>query len=144
MKILVFLNIWHINSCKQLLDLEMSLKSRLETAYRCNSVRERADLTSKALSENASKEIHSHFVELVDQLFSNKNWGLFDTTKVSNIEKKIWVFDNFKLYFKKNKMDFESLSRLLGPTGPLLENINRLNSDPFLRYALPKKVKIIY
>ena len=29
---------------------------------------------------------------------------------------------------------------LLGPMGPLLEHINRLQSDPFLRYSLPKKV----
>ena len=45
-------------------------------------------MTSKALKDNASKEIHAQYVELIDQMFSNRNWGLFDTTRV-NITKKV-------------------------------------------------------
>jgi len=99
----------------------MSLKTRLESAFQAPSLRQRADLTARALSENSSKEIHPHFVDLIDQIFSNRNWGLFDTTR-------------------KNKDDFAALFNLLGPTGPLLDHINRLQADPFLRYALPKKL----
>ena len=44
------------------------------------------------------------------------------------------------IHYKVNKEDFTALMELLGPMGPLLEHINRLQSDPFLRYSLPKKV----
>ena len=48
---------------------QMSLKTRLELAFQAPSLRQRADLTARALSENSSKEIHPHFVDLIDQFW---------------------------------------------------------------------------
>ena len=42
-----------------------------------------------------------------------------------------------------NKIDSEALLEYLGPTGILLNCVNKLQLDPFLRYPMPKIVRLI-
>ena len=98
----------------------MSLKARLDAAFNQFTVAKRAEETTRALNDysNQPKEIHSHFTELVDRIFTSSGWGMHDLTL-------------------QNKKDFEAIMTFLGPTGVFLNVINKLQLDPFLRYTMP-------
>ena len=103
----------------------MSLKARLDAAFNQFTVAKRAEETTRALNDysNQPKEIHSHFTELVDRIFTSSGWGMHDLTL-------------------QNKKDFEAIMTFLGPTGVFLNVINKLQLDPFLRYTMPTIVSI--
>ena len=105
----------------------MSLKARLDAAFNQFTVAKRAEETTRALNDysNQPKEIHSHFTELVDRIFTSSGWGMHDLTL-------------------QNKKDFEAIMTFLGPTGVFLNVINKLQLDPFLRYTMPTIVSIFY
>ena len=60
----------------------MSLKARLDAAFNQFTVAKRAEETTRALNDysNQPKEIHSHFTELVDRIFTSSGWGMHDLT----------------------------------------------------------------
>ena len=105
----------------------MSLKARLDAAFNQFTVAKRAEETTRALNDysNQPKEIHSHFTELVDRIFTSSGWGMHDLTL-------------------QNKKDFEAIMTFLGPTGVFLNVINKLQLDPFLRYTMPTIVSILF
>ena len=105
----------------------MSLKARLDAAFNQFTVAKRAEETTRALNDysNQPKEIHSHFTELVDRIFTSSGWGMHDLTL-------------------QNKKDFEAIMTFLGPTGVFLNVINKLQLDPFLRYTMPAIVSTFY
>ncbi|CBY14102.1 unnamed protein product [Oikopleura dioica] len=98
----------------------MSLKERLQQAEKAKTLIERLEETSALLDKYSYKGIHNEYAELVEKLFSTEKFGLFDVTA-------------------KKEKEFEVILKFMRPNGALFENINKLQSDPFLRYSLPKK-----